>query len=70
MKPEALLINTARGPLVDIDALAEALESNEIAGAALDVLPQEPPPDDCPLFGREDVIPTPHTGLYPSLIHI
>ena len=64
MKPEALLINTARGPLVDIDALAQALEAGEIAGAALDVLPQEPPPDDCPLFGRDDVILTPHTGFY------
>ena len=64
MKPEALLINTARGPLVDIDALAQALVAGEIAGAALDVLPQEPPPDDCPLFGRDDVILTPHTGFY------
>jgi len=50
--------------LVDIDALAQALEAGEIAGAALDVLPQEPPPDDCPLFGRDDVILTPHTGFY------
>ena len=64
MKPGALLINTARGPLVDIDALATALEAGEIAGAALDVLPKEPPPDDCPLFGRDDVILTPHTGFY------
>ena len=64
MKPGALLINTARGPLVDIDALATALEAGEIAGAALDVLPKEPPPDDCPLFGRNDVILTPHTGFY------
>lgn len=64
MKSDALLINTSRGPLVDIDALAKALEAGEIGGAALDVMPQEPPAADNPLFGRDDVILTPHTGFY------
>ena len=60
----AILINTARGPLVDIDDLAAALEAGEIAGAGLDVLPVEPPAADCPLIGRDDVILTPHTAFY------
>lgn len=64
MKSDALLINTSRGPLVDIDALAKALDAGEIGGAALDVMPQEPPGADNPLFGRDDVILTPHTGFY------
>ena len=64
MKSTALLVNTARGPLVDVDALADALEAREIAGAALDVLPVEPPPDNFRLLGRDDVIFTPHTGFY------
>ncbi|MBT4720029.1 MAG: C-terminal binding protein [Rhodospirillaceae bacterium] len=64
MKPNAFLINTARGPLVDIDDLAAALDAGEIAGAALDVLPSEPPGADNPGVGRADVILTPHTGFY------
>jgi D-3-phosphoglycerate dehydrogenase len=64
MKSDALLINTSRGPLVDVDALAKALDAGEIGGAALDVMPQEPPAADNPLFGRDDVILTPHTGFY------
>lgn len=64
MKPTALLVNTARGPLVDEEALAQALDEGQIAGAALDVLSQEPPPTDTPLRGRTDVILTPHTGFY------
>jgi D-3-phosphoglycerate dehydrogenase / 2-oxoglutarate reductase len=64
MRPSALLVNTARGPLVDVEALADALEAGEIAGAALDVMPQEPPPADCRLLGRDDVILTPHTAFY------
>ena len=64
MKNSAFLINTARGPLVNIDDLAAALENGEIAGAGLDVLPTEPPTKDNPLVGRHDVILTPHTGFY------
>jgi D-3-phosphoglycerate dehydrogenase len=64
MKPEALLVNTARGPLVDVDALAVALDEGKLAGAGLDVLPDEPPPVDSALFGRENLILTPHAAFY------
>jgi D-3-phosphoglycerate dehydrogenase len=64
MKPDALLINTARGPLVDTDALADALEAGKLGGAGLDVLPIEPPPSSSRLIGRDDVILTPHTAFY------
>ena len=64
MKETAYLINTARGPLVEINDLATALDAGEIAGAGLDVLPQEPPAKNNPLLGRADVILTPHTGFY------
>ncbi|NQV54291.1 MAG: C-terminal binding protein [Rhodospirillales bacterium] len=64
MKSTAFLINTARGPLVDIDDLAAALDAGELAGAGLDVLPSEPPDANNPLVGRDDVILTPHTGFY------
>lgn len=64
MKSTALLINTARGPLVDTDALAVALDNGEIGGAALDVVPVEPLPADSPLLGRDNLILTPHTAFY------
>ena len=64
MKSNAILVNTARGPLVEINDLAKALDAGEIAGAGLDVLPVEPPAADCPLIGRDDVILSPHTGFY------
>ena len=64
MRPEAVVINTARGGLVDVTAVADALDRGQIAGAGLDVLPDEPPPADLPLRGRPNVILTPHTAFY------
>lgn len=60
MKPSAIIINTSRGPVVDEDALARALNNGTIAAAGLDVLCQEPPTADCPLIGARNCYITPH----------
>lgn len=60
MKDGAVFINTARGPIVDENALREALLSGKLMGAGLDVLVKEPMEENCPLFGLENCIITPH----------
>jgi D-3-phosphoglycerate dehydrogenase len=62
MKETAVLINTARGPIIDQDALVSALTSGLIAGAALDVFEQEPLPESSPLRGLENVMLAPHNS--------
>ncbi len=62
MKPTAYLINTARAPIVDQDALVEALRQKKIAGAGLDVFAHEPLPVDDPLRKLDNVVLTPHLG--------
>lgn len=75
MKPNTIIVNTARGPCVDLDALIGALQQGRISGAALDAMPQEPPEHQSPLLGLEDkVLLSPHMvaannggGLIPAI---
>jgi D-3-phosphoglycerate dehydrogenase / 2-oxoglutarate reductase len=62
MKPTAYLVNTARGDVIDIDALVAAVKAGTIAGAGLDVLPIEPPPPGHPILHDDRIIVTPHIG--------
>ncbi len=62
MKPTAILINTARGPVIDEKALVKALKEGWIAGAGLDVFNEEPLPKDHPLTKLENVVLAPHIG--------
>ena len=64
MKPGAFLINTARGGIVDVDAVLAGLESERLGGAALDVYPEEPPDLSHPIFQHERFIATPHAAFY------
>ena len=62
MKPTAILINTARGSIIDPDALYRALSNGKIAGAAIDVTEPEPIPIDSPLLNLDNLIVAPHIG--------
>jgi len=62
MDDSAVLVNTARGPIVDMDALVEALDAGSLAGAGLDVFETEPLPADSPLHDFDNVVATPHTA--------
>jgi D-3-phosphoglycerate dehydrogenase len=64
MKPSAFLINCARGPIVDTDALVRALDAKKIAGCALDTIDPEPLPNPHPLRGRDNVVIAPHAAWY------
>jgi len=64
MRDDASLVNVARGPVVDEAALLDALDSGALAGAGLDVFPEEPPPVDHPLRDHPDVLTTPHVAWY------
>jgi phosphoglycerate dehydrogenase-like enzyme len=62
MKPSACLVNVARGPVVNQEALVEALQSRTIAGAALDCVHEEPLPESSPLWEVENLLITPHSA--------
>jgi phosphoglycerate dehydrogenase-like enzyme len=62
MRPEAILVNTSRGPIIDEAALIRALDAGRLRSAAIDVYDEEPLPSDHPLRGRDDVLLSPHMG--------
>jgi D-3-phosphoglycerate dehydrogenase len=64
MPERSYLVNTSRGGVVNLDDLLQALEGGQLAGAALDVLPQEPPPADHPVLSHPRVLLTPHSAFY------
>lgn len=64
MPPGSHLVNTARGGLVELDAVFEALEDGRLAGVALDVLPEEPPPADHPLLSHPRALLSSHVAWY------
>ncbi len=64
MKPEAVIVNTARGAIIDNEALAKACKEKWIAGAGIDVFENEPPQNNFSLFGLDNVILTPHISWY------
>lgn len=68
LRPEAFLVNIARGPLVETDALVAALAEHRLAGAALDVTDPQPLPDGHPLWTEPRALITPHTGETPAMI--
>ena len=64
MKPNAVLVNTSRGGLIDTQALADALQAGKILGAGIDVFEEEPPAADNPLFACRNAVLSDHTGWY------
>ncbi|ELY65047.1 D-2-hydroxyacid dehydrogenase [Natronococcus jeotgali] len=69
MRDDAYFVNVGRGPVVDEDALIDALEADALAGAALDVFETEPLPEESPLWGLEEVIVTPHCAAFTEDYH-
>jgi len=70
MKPGSVLVNTARGPIVDIDALLQALDQGRLDGAALDVLPKEPPAAGARIVQHPRVLLSPHAAFYSDVAEI
>lgn len=70
MREDAYVVNVGRGPVVDEEALVEALETEEVAGAGLDVFETEPLPEESPLWDFEDVIISPHKGSATNRYHL